>query len=140
MQTVAGDVQAKDIADQAGIDKSNVTRWKQGSRPAVEFVLKFARAYDRPVVEALAASEYITDTEANLRTVKVGPADLSDVDLARELLARVESRDRANVIEGRFGVGGAVQDEPDMKQPPKDVLHTAARRGRRKADEAPHAN
>lgn len=124
VQSVAGDVQAKDIADRVGIDKSNVTRWKQGSRPAVEFVLKFARAYERPVVEALAASEYITDKEASVRTVKVGVSDLSDVDLASELLVRVQKRDRGNVITGRFGVGG--QTHTDLETVELDTTELAA--------------
>lgn len=112
VQTVAGNVQAKDIADVVGIDKSNVTRWKQGSRPAVEFVLKFARAYGRPVIEALAESGFITDAEAGIREVKIGTAELTDVDLAREILARAERRAvEGNVIEGRFGVRGL--DETD---------------------------
>lgn len=106
VQAIAGDVQSKDIADHVGIDKSNVTRWKQGSRPAVEFVIKFARTYRRPVVEALAAGGYITDHEAQVREVKVGVAELSDAELARELLERIESRGTGNVTPGRFGVGG----------------------------------
>ena len=60
---------------------------------------------------------------------------------ASAIIARAEGAtvDTSNVVEVRFGVGGAVQDEPDMKQPPEGVLPTAARRGRRKADEAPFA-
>lgn len=113
VQAVAGDVQAKEIADLVGIDKSNVTRWKQGSRPAVEFVLKFARAYGRPVIEALAESGFITDAEAGIREVKIGTADLTDVELARELLTRAEQRATpGNVVEGRFGgVRGMVETD-----------------------------
>lgn len=91
VQTVAGDAPNNEIADRAGIDKSNLTRWKQGSRPAVDFVLKFARSYGRPVVEALAEGEYITDAEAALREVKIGVTDLGTIELARELLTRVEA-------------------------------------------------
>lgn len=139
VQAVAGDVQAKEIADAVGIDKSNVTRWKQGSRPAVEFVLKFARAYGRPVVEALAESGFITDEEAGLREVKIGTADLTDVDLARELLTRIEKREATgNLVAGRFGVRALTEDEPSAKQPPAKQ-RTAARKGVRKADAAPHA-
>ncbi|MGN8024737.1 hypothetical protein [Microbacterium sp. 22242] len=117
VQTVAGKVQAIEVANKVGIDKSNVTRWKQGNRPAVEFVLKFARSYDRPVVEALAEAEYITDAEARIREVKINVQDLSDVALARELLSRAEARAAAaqNVIHGRFGrnVGADQQDDVD---------------------------
>lgn len=92
VQKIAGDIAAKEIADQAGIDKSNVTRWKQGSRPGVDFVLKFARSFDRPVIEALVESEYITEDEAGIREVKVGAADLTDLQLAREHLDRAQRR------------------------------------------------
>lgn len=95
---VAGDVQFKDIADRVGIDKSNVTRWSKGSRPAVEFVLKFARAYGQPVVAALAEAEYITDSEANMREVKVGVGDLTELELARELLARLEREEPTSSV------------------------------------------
>ncbi|MFL2002269.1 helix-turn-helix domain-containing protein [Microbacterium sp. A1-JK] len=44
-----------------------------------------------------------------------------------------------NVIEGRFGVGPSIEDEPGIQQPPADVERTAARKGTRKADQAPHA-
>lgn len=94
VQSVAGDTQAKDIADRVGIDKSNLTRWKQGSRPAVEFVLQFARKYNRPVVESLAAAEYITDAEANIREVKVGASDLGNAELIAELARRLDSAEK----------------------------------------------
>lgn len=92
IREVAGDAQLKEIADRVGIDKSNVTRWKNGARPAADFAVSFARAYGRPVVEALVAGSYITEAEAELRTVPVGVGDLKEVDLARELLARLEHR------------------------------------------------
>lgn len=104
----AGNVQNTDIADRVGIDKSNVTRWSKGSRPAVEFVLKFARAYGQPVVAALAEAEYITDREAGIREVMVGVADLSEAELAEELLQRIRAREESsNVVVGRFGKTGA---------------------------------
>lgn len=93
--SVAGDIQNKDIADEVGIDKSNVTRWSKGSRPAVEFALKFARAYNQSVVVALTEAGYITDEESNVREVRVGVKDLSDLELARELHVRMEEREQA---------------------------------------------
>lgn len=144
VQSVAGaDTQAKDIADTVGIDKSNVTRWKQGSRPAVEFVLKFARRYGRPVVEALANAEYITDGEANLREVKIGVDDLSDVELAAELLRRAEARDTDSAgRRGHLRVVDVVSPEDTVdvvETPDLDSLPHAAKRGTRKADAEPWA-
>lgn len=113
MTDIAGDIQYKEIADRVGIDKSNVTRWSKGSKPAVEFVLKFARSYGQPVVAALAAAGYITDTEAQVREVKIGVEEISDIDLARELLRRIEGRGAApsNVTPLRGpNVGATMQD------------------------------
>ncbi|WP_158685484.1 helix-turn-helix domain-containing protein [Microbacterium halophytorum] len=109
VQQTVGDVTAKEAADRMGVDKSNFTRWKQGGKPAVEFVLRFARSYGRPVIEALTEAEYITDSEAALREVRVGVGDLSDVELAQELLRRAETRAvmPANVTTLRADVTGA---------------------------------
>lgn len=127
----------KVAADRIGVDKSNFTRWKQGNRPAVEFVLKFARSYGRPVIEALAAAEYITDAEARIREVKVGVRDLSDVALARELLERAESRSASmsNVTVGSFGrnVGPGRQD--DLSSDPHDLDRVARPRDDESTDE-----
>lgn len=91
VQNVAGrDVPNREIADRVGIDKANVSRWKGGARPDVYFAIKFARAYCRPVIEALVEGDYITEEEANLREVPVRTADLTTVALAEELLARVK--------------------------------------------------
>jgi len=134
VQGVAGDTQAKDIADHVGIDKSNVTRWKQGGKPAVDFVLKFARAYGRPVVEALADAEYITDAEAAVREVKVGADELSDVELARELLVRAEAR-----AAERPATQHDIDDVDHVETPDIASLRLAAKTGERKADREPWA-
>jgi len=77
VQSVAGEITArgntaKAVADRAGFDKSAITRWKQGMNADPTFVVKFARAYGRPVVEALTAAGLITAEEADITTVTVG--------------------------------------------------------------------
>lgn len=57
----------------------------------MDFATKFARGYNRNVLEALAAAGMITPEEANLHTVRVGISDLSTTELAQELLERVRS-------------------------------------------------
>jgi len=83
----------KDAADAAGIDQSSISRWKSGklkAAPDAHKVVAFARALGRPPVEALAAASYITDSEAHdVITVRQSPADITDDDLARELLDRL---------------------------------------------------
>lgn len=93
VKRIAGDVQAKEIADRGGFDKSAITRWKDGKNADPSFVVKFARAYGRPVAEALVASGLITAEEAEIREVKVGLeaalSTASDTELLDELRARL---------------------------------------------------
>lgn len=63
---------ALEAGRKAGFDSSAFTRWKKGARPDVDFVVKFARAFDLPVVQALVAAGFITDEEANVREVAIG--------------------------------------------------------------------
>lgn len=112
--TLDGD-SALEAGRRAGFDSSAFTRWKKGARPDVDFVVKFARAYGRPVVEAIAAAGFITEAEADLREVQVGLHELSDLELAQELLSRVEAQaqlsdvPRITPTDSRFGrdVGGS---------------------------------
>ncbi len=60
------------------------------------------------------------------------------VQRAQERFTLEEAHRDSNVVEGRFGVGASVEDEPSVKQPPAKQ-RTAARKGVRKADAAPHA-
>jgi len=39
VQAVTGGARIKDIADRVGIDKSNVSRWGNGARPAADFAV-----------------------------------------------------------------------------------------------------
>lgn len=78
-----------EIAHKVEFDPSAVSRWKRGENPRWDFVLKFARAYGRNVLEALAEAGFITEEESNLREVKVGVEDLTTVELLEEALKRV---------------------------------------------------
>lgn len=82
---------ARDVAYRGGFDPSNMTRWKNGDNADPKFVVKFARAFHRNVLEALAESELITDAEANLHEVKIGVHDLSTHQLLEELANRIEN-------------------------------------------------
>lgn len=92
---VTAGAQQKEVADAAGIDQSSISRWKQGKykgTPDAAKVVALARALKRPPVEALVAAGYITDDEAH-ETIEVRPsaAALTDDDLARELLSRLDT-------------------------------------------------
>ncbi|TFD51999.1 XRE family transcriptional regulator [Cryobacterium sp. Hh11] len=78
-----------DIARKAEFDPSAVSRWKRGENPRWDFVLKFARAYGRNVLEALTEAGFITESESQLHDIKVGVADLTTVELLEEVLSRL---------------------------------------------------
>lgn len=80
-----------EIARHSGFDPSAISRWKRGDRPDVLFVIKFARAYGRNVLEALAEAGFITTDEANLHAVQVGVKDLGTLDILDELRRRAEA-------------------------------------------------
>ncbi len=120
---------ATEVADKAGFDKSAMTRWKNGSAPDPYFVVKLARAYERPVKEALVEAGLITEEEAALTEVEVGADDAlrgaTDGALLEELRQRLAN------------VGGnpedAVNFEPEA--PRRDQHRLAAKRGTRKIDQ-----
>jgi hypothetical protein len=62
------------------------------------------------------------------------------IELARRTRVSMQEAE-GELIRAEFGsnVGGASEDEPEVKQPPARQ-RTAARKGTRKADQAPHAD
>ena len=79
-------------AKRVGVDKSSFTRWKNGARPDPNLVVKFARNYNRNVLEALVAAGFLTEEEADLREVDTGGTTLkeaTDAELTEELLLRL---------------------------------------------------
>lgn len=61
----------RDAAKKAGFNQSAFTRWKGGAKADPEFVVKFARAFNLNVLEALVEAEFITEKEASLGGDKV---------------------------------------------------------------------
>ena len=77
-----------------GINSSNFTRWKKGTRADPDFVVKIARAYNRNVLEALVAADFITEEEAGLKERDSSVSDLRTAtgeQLANEVLRMVTS-------------------------------------------------
>lgn len=89
VERVTNNAGGVEIAHKVQFDPSAVSRWKRGDNPRWDFVLKFARAYNRNVLEALVEAEFITEEEASLREIKAGVEDLTTVELLEEALKRV---------------------------------------------------
>ena len=94
VQTVTNGASGREIANTADFDPSSISRWKRGDPPRWDFVIKFARAYNRNVIEALVMADMITDEEAGLREVKVGVDDLTTEELLDEALRRIKAGER----------------------------------------------
>ena len=92
IEKTLGGMSALEAGRRAGFDSSAFTRWKKGARPDIEFVVKFARAFGRPVVEAIAEAGFITDDEAGLKYVTVGTQEALAAADPRSLVEEVFRR------------------------------------------------
>lgn len=88
VERISGGATQVAIGAAAGVDKVTVWRWKaERATPSAEVVIRLARAYGRPVVEALVASGTITAEEADVTEVIVEASrtDLTDDELISEM-------------------------------------------------------
>jgi transcriptional regulator with XRE-family HTH domain len=90
-----------DIARASGIDQTTVSRWMNGESRSITpaSVAKFARAYDRPVLEAFVEAGFLSEKEAGIR-VRAAPnlAKISSDALMRELARRLDQSDDAAAV------------------------------------------
>lgn len=72
VQRVSGHALQTEIADRVEINQGTVSRWKSGESVRPISVAAFARAYDRPVLEAFVAAGFLTtaDISAQPRTLE----------------------------------------------------------------------
>lgn len=88
VQRITDGASQADIARTLGIDTTTVWRWRADkAKPGLEAAIELARAYGRPVAEALAALGAITAEEAAVTevVVKRRPQDLADDELLEVL-------------------------------------------------------
>jgi transcriptional regulator with XRE-family HTH domain len=96
-----GDKQSE-VARKTGIDQTTISRWLSSSsarserRISSQAVRAFAHGYNRPVLEAFVAADFLTPEEAGLQidVDALRSTDLSEVDadeLVRELRRRMTS-------------------------------------------------
>jgi transcriptional regulator with XRE-family HTH domain len=88
VQAVTGAANNSEIAKRMDIDMSHMTRWKNGQTPSPPFVKRFAKAYNRNVLEAFVAAEYLDQDEAELHEVTIGAEDLTLDQLLEEIRRR----------------------------------------------------
>lgn len=83
----------KEIAVDAGVDQSTVSRWKKGGAPDPEGVITFARTRGRSPVEALLAAGLITELEAKAKPrAPINLDEITDEQLLELLRRRLAER------------------------------------------------
>lgn len=132
----AGEEQAA-IAKRAGVGQSMVSRW-QTSTPRPENVATFARAYDRPVLEAFVAAGFLTPEEAGERpSAPPSLASLTDdelIDEVRRRMTGVSSEDRPSDAQKTPPLGEALRNLAD---PPDNVRRLTPKQQRFHDDALP---
>jgi hypothetical protein len=74
------------------VDGSSISRWKEGVTPKAEAVVAFARAYNRPPIEALIVARYIEPDEVGgAIEISISMGEVSDAVLLEELASRLSA-------------------------------------------------
>lgn len=147
IKTVAGNDTLREIARRSKLSDATLSR--QLSKDALTFdvVISIARGYDTSVIAGLVATGFITEAEASIDSTGAALQAATDDQLVDEVYRRIlrgsDAYDGAITRPRRHlsavtDVAAQVDDEPSIKQPPAKQ-RTAAKRGIRKADQAPHA-
>lgn len=111
---VAGTESPKQMSEQTGLDGPSFSKWKGGHVPKPAIVATFARAYERPVLEAFVAAGFLTAEEANEQpSAPPSVRALTDNELVEEIRYRLDLAEalRATVAGGEeqagttFGIG-----------------------------------
>lgn len=98
VKAVSGDDSGRTVAALIGQSESAISRWKNGTVvPEPRQAVAFARAYKRNPLEALVAAGYLSTEEAGQpvdppRTLHL--RDFSDLELAQEMVRRVDTEPR----------------------------------------------
>lgn len=81
--------QAQIAAKVGGVSTSNIGRWLRGEPglPSAENVITFAKAFNRPPMEALCAAGYFTAEEADMKS-RTPIAEFTTAELFDELRRR----------------------------------------------------
>jgi hypothetical protein len=91
------------MAAKAGMEQTTLNRQLKGTISA-ETVVALCRAYDLDFADAFVAAGYITDEEANRLGARIGLAAFTDLELAREIVRRIENGDAGSALTGELPV------------------------------------
>lgn len=121
------------IARVAGVSTATVSRWfSRSTQPLAPQVIAVARAYEQSPVVALVAAGYLTREEVE-REVALTPgmslAEFSELDLAQELVRRLEAGETTGVSEAPLDVDHPAWAPNDVGGSPEDDFYNLDRWG-----------
>lgn len=111
LETLTAGESASAVARRIGVDQSTVSRWRRGTTGGVtaERAAELARAYGRPVLEALVAAGFLSPDEAGTAPAPRPTLEpFSDHDLAAALEGRLRER---SDLEAHLREWGVERDE-----------------------------
>lgn len=98
LDQVIGTDSNRAAAEKAGIEQSSLLNRRKRGGVTAEDVIAIARAYNRPVVEALVATGFLTSSEAFDSNMRSTLAEASDANLANEILRRLQNGQASPVL------------------------------------------
>lgn len=98
LDQVIGTDSNRAAAEKAGIEQSSLLNRRKRGGVTAEDVIAIARAYNRPVVEALVATGFLTSNEAFDSNMRSTLAEASDANLANEILRRLQNGQAGPVL------------------------------------------
>lgn len=98
LDQVIGTDSNRAAAEKAGIEQSSLLNRRKRCGVTAEDVIAIARAYNRPVVEALVATGFLTSNEAFDSNMRSTLAEASDANLANEILRRLQNGQAGPVL------------------------------------------
>ncbi|XVV02693.1 helix-turn-helix domain-containing protein [Actinosynnema sp. CA-248983] len=81
-----------DLARATGLNRSQFSAWRRGSKITIDTARTLADFFSRPLLEVMVAAELITAEEAELRHAQPDPATLSNTAILAELDNRLAHR------------------------------------------------
>ncbi|MEV8023347.1 hypothetical protein [Microbacterium sp. NPDC080220] len=152
LDDVRGKDSIREVARKVGTTHATLNRQANEDAMSFEIVRTISRVYGRPVLADLVRLGHLDQSDLGESDAATALRAAREEDLVAEVGRRLglsgsilldlpisAAVAASNVVRGSFGgVGGDGQDEPDIKQPPAKQ-RTAAKKGTRKGDAAPHA-
>lgn len=112
---------ARAIAKASGIEPTTLNRQLNGSTTlTVETVVAVCRAFNLDMADALVEAGFITDEEAERLGARVGLGAFTDLELAREIVKRIENGEAGTALTGDLPDAPVVQLRANVPDPAED--------------------